>query len=495
MTFSGNMCADTSFTISLGDGTATGEGDTCTAYFDSSNGSAYLDPLTSHSLTISGGVCSGHVEVNPGQSCYKMLIDGVETTSIDTSNDGTWTITFELPQPEGGGANPGEPGGGCGACGAGGSGGGSAGGGGGSGGFPGGGPFGGGPHGGGGGADPLVVVPSDGGLYSEISLGNLSQGKQAGGLFIKKDSLSGGTITAADVRYKGRGPENLDGLEMIGAGGQQISQYYDSTQPAPEIRQILTPDALADISFDSTSSAVVIRFFEPQSGTQKIGGFYDLTGLNEFTKWTIAQPAADTVVVSRIAGGETATSTVTQDSATGTWSRTTSGETHSVQVIETGTGASYERQEISTVKVVPVQGGPAQVTSKVKRIYRALLVQDTPVPVYSNVLVASIVDPEGLNRGTYHSYFDAGAPDYKRGLRKAVVFADGNWEAYDYREPERSGHGHNYNHDGGRPWKVFRPWKDQPALPSQATEQNSRVSIYTYGKNYAARGGVQQCCH
>lgn len=481
VTFSGNMCADTSFTISLGEGSATGEGQDCSDYKDSTNGSADLDPRTSHTLTISGGVCSGHVEVNPGQSCYKMLIDGVETTSIDTDSDGSWTITFELPQSAGGGPGPGEPGGGCGSCGGGASG--AGGGGGGPGAPPGGGPFGGG-GGSGGGGDPLAILPSDGGFYSEISLGNLPQGNQAGGLFIRKPSIGGSGLSAADIAYKGRGPESLAALEMIGSGGQQITQYYNPTQPSPEIRQILTPESLVDISFNATGNAIVIKFFEPTPGMQKTGGFYDVSGLNEFTRWTVSQPASDRVDVARTAGGQTTTSTVVEDAAAGSWSRITGGRTHTLAINETGSGASYVREEVSTVSAVPAGGGLAQVTSKEKRIYKALLIQDAPTPVYSNGLVASILDPDGMTRGTYYAYYDATAPEHERGRRQSVVYPDGSWEFYQYRA--RGAPGGNYSDDGGRPWKIFRPWKDQPALPSQATEQNSRVTVFTYDQSYAA---------
>lgn len=428
VSFQGDMCAENSFSISLAGSSASGDGDDCGDYWESNTATADLTPETQYTLTISGGVCTGHVSLSESSTCYELYIDGSAASSITSgdgdpgSGDGSWTVELRPVSDQGG-----------------------------------------------------DIGGSEGGIasfFTNTYLGSLPDGSSAGRLTIKADVIPVGGFRPSDLRFAGPATSYVAyTLEMIDDTGTVISDYYDNIGTTT-IRQILTDSALADVTYDSVNDQVEIVFYEPSGSMTKTSGYYDpgTLGLTEINRTEIVNVSATEFDLKFIEGTTTRTTSFEKNTATGAWEMTVGGETVSLTKTITGSGSTYQRVETRTTKV---SGNTVRV---IEDTYKAV---ETEQNAYIPLLVRVRMDPGGSDeRVTIHKYYDptsAPGESFKWGFKEYTVFPDGTWEKYDYDQYSI------YNDlQPGRPARIFRPWMDSPALPTAATESNAHVTHYEY---------------
>ena len=428
--FKGAMCIDGSFTLQLHDKTttpATGE-DCAYAYSPPLPEKVKLKPDKAYTLTLTaipseganGGLSSVHLEVIC-PPCYKVYIDGVETSVYNDGGPGcgtgqglTKTFTVIIKPNSSGGT-------------------------------------------GSGGNGTVSAGSSSGGLSGDFSLGGSTNGS-AGAISFSSGTITSDLFTPGVLNYESVSPD----VDVVRDPGTHV------------LRQIKAPEVLADI-VTLTATSYEIRFYPsaqvgakaagiyPVSGNP-LGGLYPVTGSPSHL-WRFSSPtnsaATPVIQVTEIQG------TVQTDQIfsfiSGTWMSEIPGvraETRTETLLDT-VDPGIKDSQIETTVFHPVSG---LTVSKVRNVYHAF--------PWGTEKISSVEDPAGDALTTTWAYHDnASEPDNYARL-KWVVQPDGSWQCYDY-------YGNGYRSDGKIHY-TYRPWKNLPALPSDATLTNCHVTAYEY---------------
>lgn len=357
-----------------------------------------LQPNVPYHFSVAAGeTCSSHFNFYDIPEGYKLEIDGVETTTIDKVSErgyggnGTWTVVVREK---------------CDICGSG----------------PSGTPSG----------------PDVGSVLWGVGLGNLSDGRSAGGLSIRQDQLTAASYTPDALVYT----------------PPKLTNEVDLTQNGSH-RQVKVPESLADIVVISATE-YEIRFFKAADVGSKDGsGLYTLTG-SPFVTYNIKNPDPATTTRFQISktenGGSPDVSEYTWDPLIDLWTLSRSNGARSETLLVTYP-TDTSRTETTTVREA------SQVISKAARTYHTYS--------FGEALFQEVVDPDGAALTTTYNYYED--PNEIRWHKlKSISYPDGSWMKYDYD-------------NNGSLALVLRPWKDLTL--ASASAQNARATLYTYSNS------------
>ncbi len=206
------------------------------------------------------------------------------------------------------------------------------------------------------------------------------------------------------------------------------------------LRQVKTPQSLADIVVLSEHK-YDIRFYSlADVGTKDGNGYYTVTG-DPFVTWTIENPAQDAgkldqIKVTRTIDAATDVHDFEYIEASDEWRLTSgTGDEQTVKITRRAWDAGHENKLITT----EVRNSADAVVSKAQ--------ETVHVYAWGELVTKRVEDPDGAAlTSEWQVYTDAGQPGkYMR--RKAVQYYDGSWEMYDYDSD-------------GRMTVAVTPWKD-----------------------------------
>ncbi len=423
--FKGAMCIKGSFTVQLSTKTTdSATGTTCGSYTESPplTEKVKLKPNKAYTMTLTaipngsdGGLSSVHLEVTC-PTCFKVYIDGVETSTYDGAGPGcgngqglTKNFTVIIKRMSSGGTGTG-------------------------------------------GNGNVAGGSSSGGMSGDFSMGG-SPNDSAGEISFSSGTITPDLFTPAVLNYENISPD----VDVVRDSGTQV------------LRQIKAPEVLADI-ITLTATSYEIRFYpSAQVGTKAAGtypvsgnpagGLYAVTGSPSHI-WRFSSPtnSATTPViqVTEIQG------TVQTDQIfsfiSGTWMSEIAGaraETRTETVLSGGD------KQIETTVFHPTSGVPA---SKVRDVHHAF--------PWGTEKISSVEDPDGDALTTTWAYYESSSDPDNYARLKWVIQPDGSWQRFDYY-----GVGSGCN---GKICHTYRPWKNLPATPSAATLTNCQLTSYEY---------------
>lgn len=281
---------------------------------------------------------------------------------------------------------------------------------------------------------------ASGGLGGSFSLGGSASGS-AGEISFSSGTISPDLFTSGVLNYVSVTPD----VEVIRDSGTNA------------LRQIKAPEVLADIVTLSATSYEV-RFYPISQVRAKVSGLYQISG-NPSKAWRISSPqnsaSIPEIKVTEIQG--TVTKEQIFSAIGGTWLSTITG-LRSESRAETTLGNGDK--QIETTVFHPTT---SLVVSQIRDVYHAF--------PWGTEKISSIKDPNGDVLTTVWAYHDDSMDAANYGRLKWVIQPDGSWERYSYYE------------GGGRSGKieyVFRPWKNLPASPADATTSNCYLTTYDY---------------
>ena len=282
---------------------------------------------------------------------------------------------------------------------------------------------------------------SSGGVGGGFSLGSSADG-MAGGISFSSGTISPDLFTPAILDYV-----NLSSnVEVIRDAGTNA------------LRQIKATETLADI-VTLTPTSYEIRFYPISQAGNKVGGFYQPTG-SPSTIWKFSSPTNNAnipeLTVTKTEGTVATTETFSQTGTT--WMSVIAGlrmETRTETILPNG-----DLQIDTTVKH-PTTG---IVASEVRDVYHAY--------PWGTEKKSTVTDPSGDALETTWDYYEDSSDTANYSRLKWQIDPDGSWKKYDYY-PTGS--------RSGKINRVYRPWKNLPALPSDATVSNCHLTIYGYG--------------
>ncbi len=281
---------------------------------------------------------------------------------------------------------------------------------------------------------------SSGGLGGSFSLGGSANGS-AGEISFSSGTISPDLFTAGALNYVSVSPD----VEVIRDSGTNA------------LRQIKAPETLADIVTISATS-YEIRFYPILQVGAKVSGLYQTSGTASKI-WRISSPqnsaSIPEIKVTEIQGAVSKEQVFS--AIGGTWLSTIAG-LRSESRVETTLGNGDK--QVETTVFHPTT---SLVVSQVQDFYHAF--------PWGTEKITSIQDPDGDALATTWAFHENSGDTANYGRLKWIIQSDGSWERYSYYE------------DGARSGKVeyaFRPWKNLPASPGDATTTNCHLTTYDY---------------
>lgn len=292
---------------------------------------------------------------------------------------------------------------------------------------------------------------ASGGLSGDFSLGGSADGS-AGTLSFSSGTISSDLFTPAVLNYVSVSPA----VDVVRDSGTNV------------LRQIKAPEVLADI-VTLTATSYEIRFYPSAQVGAKAAGTYPtvgspLAGLYAVTGspsriWRISSPtnSASTPViqVTEIKGSIQIDEVFSFIS--GVWMAEISGvrsETRTETILPNGDS------QIDTTIFHPTTSA---VASKVRDVYHAF--------PWGTEKVRSVVDPDGDALTTVWAYHENSSDPANYARLKWTIQPDGCWQRYDY---------YGAGGKSGKIYHTYRPWKNLPASPADATETNCHLTTYNY---------------
>jgi YD repeat-containing protein len=280
----------------------------------------------------------------------------------------------------------------------------------------------------------VCPVPGSGktGLHSidlVLYLGNISNGKSAGRLFIQSEKMRPELATPAGLHYDGVSAE----VEVI-----KWTHCW--------LRQLMAPQALVDIVVIDEFK-YDIRFYYPNdAGSKNALGLYEPTGA-PFVVWTIENPDASATTYNRLGVTKTVETAVTVseyvwNAGTTTWSLSTGNglKTETKQDTPTGTGRVVTRT---------VKDADGAIASNTVTTYRTF--------PWGEDVIEEVIDPNDAALTTTTTYYETlGQPGY--GRIHTVTHPDGSQVEYVYNADDTV-------------QEVREHWKDTP---------NGKITLYDY---------------
>ncbi len=223
------------------------------------------------------------------------------------------------------------------------------------------------------------------------------------------------------------------------------------------LRQIKAPELLAEIITLSTTS-YELRFYPSAQVGAKTAGIYSVSGSPTHI-WRISSPTnSATTPIIQITEIHGAVQTDEIFSfIDGTWMAEIPGvraETRTATILSNGDS------QIDTTVFHPTT---SVIVSEVRNTYHVF--------PWGTEKISSVEDPSGDALTTTWVYHDNSSDSANYARLKWVIQPDGSWQRYDYYA------------DGGSSGKIYhayRPWKNLPTLPSDATETNCHLTTYSY---------------
>jgi RHS repeat-associated protein len=398
---SGGICSFGNYQIYFnGTLVASGPGN-CTPDHYHQIGEIILEPTIEYGNTLEvTGACSTHLNFFHVPEGYALEINGKEIATIDKGGnnlgdgDGTWSITLRKGW---GSDNSGESAG-----------------------------------------------PKQGSVSWDVGLGNLGDGRWAGSIGLRSDSLNALIYTPSELLYSP--PGYTSEVDVV--------RNQDSS-----LRQVKAPQALADIIVVNANQYELRFYRNADVGPKDQNGLYIVSN-QPFVTWTISNPHVgytDQLQISKTQNGVTSSGLYSWNSVNDSWTLTT------------GTGATA-RTETKTRVVDPITGDRtdtvtvtdslAQVVSKIARTYHQFS--------WHEELIREVVDPDSASLTTTFTYYESSSEVGRFRRLKSVANPDGSWEQYDYDSI-------------GNRVLVLRPWKDQTlASASEATSYAVRTTYSNY---------------
>ncbi len=290
-----------------------------------------------------------------------------------------------------------------------------------------------------------------GGLAGDFSLGGSANGS-AGSLSFSSGTISPDLFTPAILDYVSVSPD----VDVIRDSGTHV------------LRQIKAPEVLADIVTLSATSYEIRFYPSAQVGTKAAGtypvsgnpsgGLYPVTGSPSHI-WRISSPtdsaATPVIKVTEIQG--TVQTDETFSFISGTWMAEISGvrsETRTETILPNGDS------QIDTTIFHPTTSA---VVSEVRNVYHAF--------PWGTEQISSVVDPGSDALTTTWVYHENSSDAANYAHLKWVVQPDGSWQRFDY---------YGVGESSGKIHHTYRPWKNLPASPVDATETNCHLTTYDY---------------
>jgi len=281
---------------------------------------------------------------------------------------------------------------------------------------------------------------ASGGVGGSFSLGGSVNGS-AGEISFSSGTISPDLFTTAVLNYVSVTPD----VEVIRDSGTNA------------LRQIKAPETLADIVTISATS-YEIRFYPISQVGAKVAGLYQTTG-SPSKVWRVSSPQnSSSVPEIQITEIQGAVQKEQNFSAFGgVWLSTIPG-LRSESRTETTLGNGDK--QIETTVFHPTTSG---IVSKIQDVYHEF--------PWGTEKISSVQDPDGDALTTTWEFHENSADTAHYGRLKWTILPDGSWERY------------SYYGDGGRSGKiqyVFRPWKNLPTSPADATTSNCHLTTYDY---------------
>ena len=259
--------------------------------------------------------------------------------------------------------------------------------------------------------------PTTGSIRWQIPLGHTATGESAGFLTLYSPNVTPALYTPAALR-----------ASVLGENAAVVLDAQSA------VRQVLAPQALADIVTTSTSSYEIRLYDRADVGALGGAGLYALSG-SPYLKWRIdGSPTSGIWRVTRIIGAQSVVMTEVDESQPG---RTVFTEAGGLRVTET----THSTEGVDRVEDVVVKDTAGVAASRIKTYYRTFS--------WGEERVKEIVDPAGAALTTLWAY--ATAPGGAQRKVISITHPDGSVESYDYLN-DASGSIYNHNTPMGKQW-------------------------------------------
>ncbi len=279
-----------------------------------------------------------------------------------------------------------------------------------------------------------------GGLSGSFSLGG-SMDNSAGEISFSSGSISPDLFTPAVLNYVSVSPH----VEVIRDGSTNA------------LRQIKAPEGLADIVTLSAISYEIRYYPIPQVGAL-VSGLYQTSG-SPVKVWRFSSPqnsaAIPEIKVTEIQGAIAKEQVISEIG--GTWTATITG-LRAESRTETTLGNGDKQVDITVYHPTT-----SAVASKFREVYHAF--------TWGTEKISSVSDPDGDALTTTWAYHEDSMDTANYGKLKWTVQPDGSWERYSY---------YGVGSRSGKMHYAYRPWKNLPANPADATVLNCHLMTYSY---------------
>jgi RHS repeat-associated protein len=297
-----------------------------------------------------------------------------------------------------------------------------------------------------------------------VSLGHLLDNNAAGKLRLQEPGLFAATYTPSNLFYTCKGTNVRSQVELV------VTNLASGV-----LRQVKAPQAFVDILPGTNQYS--LRFHLPADvgpQTNAFGLYTNITG-NPFVVWRIVNPDANPAVSNRLhiieeRNGTARTNRIEFDSGTGTWAlRQGAGAEERVEtrlVTFSYNGSTGRTNRAETVEVKYAAGLSAYNAKEEYELFP-----------WGWEICKTTVDPSGSTLVTEFAYYDDPISDLAHEYRrlKWIKHPDGRWEKRSYGD---------WYYDpyfwAGKSEGVLRPWKDEPATPDDATDDNAHRTAYQF---------------
>jgi RHS repeat-associated protein len=300
------------------------------------------------------------------------------------------------------------------------------------------------------------------GLSIVLGMGQITNGILADGLQVLSTAPSLTLATPAGLIYN-------------------ITTNFDVVIRSNQVRQIMAPQALADIVTNNDFS-YDIRYYLPSQVTSKSDGLYQISG-TPYVTWRVENPDASTNTFNRlqlteIRNGSNTVYSYSFETASGSWTASLPGNvaqmesaTNYVLVTNIVNGNPEIFTQIIVTNTVR-KPGSSDYLSQVRYVYR----YDDQYEEYILKLLEQTVDPGGNPKTTSYTYDNQVVPTLSAPGVQLITHPDGSWQYYTYAQFE-----YNSAHNPNKVQDVYSGFADQaPPVGTAPDVSNCRHTYYDY---------------
>ena len=313
-----------------------------------------------------------------------------------------------------------------------------------------------------------------------VNVGRLLTGREAGQIRLRETNLAASSFAPISLLYTMTSTNRRE-LTVV------TNTYYLTNQYGTNIvistngilRQVKGPLALANVT-TNTAWQYFIKFYTTNWITsQDTNGLCTLSvSAAPFVSYTVESPNQTTnwLRITESRNQSNYVSDLRFDAAGPVWRLTNGLVNVSGQFVDS---QAISRSVVSSpansnrVETVEYKNTGGTTAFKSAEKYQQFDWGWELVQVTNNLGVANLV--------TTYGFYTSSTNIAAKGKLYAVTYPDGSWEKREYI-PLLDADGYP-NEFPGLLWRIYRPWKDGPAGPDQATLLNSWVSEYNYGNH------------